>query len=142
MSFLGKTHEVAFYGCLSLIICLINESVNTEALIYSAFNMNSFSTVFQAYMLWSFVLFIPISVTCAFSTKYGYSGDALYFYSDKIIVIMFGHIGEEILGLVLTPLWFLKDLFTKKLDDGWKVFDYFTYLIEILFIVFGLFTLL
>lgn len=142
MGFLDKIHEIAFYGVMSLIICLTNGSVTVENLILSCFNIRDFITFFQAYMSWSFVLFLPISISNAFSTKYKYDGAGIGFFSDKILIIMFANIGREILGLILTPFWFLKDLFTKNLDNGWKVFDYFTYLLEILFVVFGLFTLL
>jgi hypothetical protein len=82
------------------------------------------------------VLFIPIAIIGAFATKYGDGGEGLTFGSDNIVVIVFAHIGEELLGLFLTPFWFLKDLFTKNFN-GWKIFDYMTYAIEIIIIIIG-----
>lgn len=81
---------------------------------------------------------IPIAIIGAFAIKYVDDGEGLLFDSESIVVIIFGHIAEELLGLVLSPFWFLKDLFTDDLD-GIKIFDYVTYLIELIFIAVGLF---
>lgn len=80
------------------------------------------------------VLFIPIAVIGCFATKYSDDGEGLTFISDNLFVIFFAHISEDILGLIFTPFWFLKELFTNDLDDGWKIFDYTSYLIEMIFI--------
>lgn len=94
--------------------------------------------MFEAYMFWGAMLFIPFAIIEAFATKYGDYGEGLTFDSDNIVVIIFAHIAEELLGIILTPFWFLKDLFSNNLDDGWKIFDYVTYAIEIVLIIIGM----
>ena len=86
-------------------------------------------------------MYIPIAIIGAFATKYGDGGEGLSFKSDNIIVIIFAHIAEEILGLFLTPFWFLVDLFKKRLDDDGKVVDYITYVIELVFFSIGILVL-
>ena len=142
MSFLGKLHEISLYGLISNIFCLSTGRITFSSLFESAFNPNNFAMFFQCYMFWASVLFIPIVIIGAFATKYGDGGKGLTFKSDNLVVIAFAHIAEEVLGLILTPFWFLKDWFTKKLDDGWKVFDYVTYAVELIFILIGVFIIL
>lgn len=137
MILIGKIHEVSFYGLFASIIGLITRLVSLESLVHSAFEVNSFVSFFEAYLFWASALFIPIAIICAFSTKYVDDGEGLLFKSDNIVVIAFAHIAEECLGLILSPFWFLKDLFTNNLDDSWKVIDYITYFIEIAFIIVG-----
>lgn len=137
MSILGKIHEISFYGLLTSIICFINQRITFNSLFDAAFNPNNFSMFFQAYLFWASVLFIPIAIIGAFATKYGDGGSGLTFKSDNIVVIIFSHIAEELLGLLLPPFWFLKDLFTKNFD-AWKVVDYVLYVIELLFILIGI----
>ena len=60
---------------------------------------------------------------------------------DFIVVIIFAHIAEEILGLFLTPFWFLVDLFKKRLDDDGKAVDYITYVVELIFFAVGILVL-
>ena len=81
--------------------------------------------------------FIPVSILCAFVVKYYYDGEGLLFDSDSILVIIFGHIPEEFLGLILTPIWFVKDIVTKNFN-GWKILDYCLYWMEIIFFGIGL----
>lgn len=50
---------------------------------------------------------------------------------------MFGHLFEDLYGIVGTPFWFLRDLFTHRLG-GWKTLDYLIYLILIIFIAIGI----
>ena len=80
--------------------------------------------------------FIPVAVICAFGTKYADNGEGLLFTSDNIVIIMFGHLVEDALGIMGTPFWFLKDVFTHDWDT-WKVVDYVFYLLLIAFIVLG-----
>ena len=101
-------------------------------------NVTSFSTFFLAFLFWACVLYIPIAIIGAFATKYGDDGEGLSFKSNNIVVIIFAHIAEEILGLFLTPFWFLIDLFRKRLDDGGKAVDYITYAIELVFFAIGI----
>ena len=65
----------------------------------------------------------------------------MWYTSHNIVVIIFAHIAEEILGIVLTPFWFLRDIFTHNMDDDWKIWDYITYAIEWIVIFIGVFTL-
>lgn len=113
MSFIGKFHEIALYAFLTSIVLL----VLGKGTLY--------------FVLITFVPFIIIALIGALVTKYYDKGEGLTFESDKILVIMFSHIAEEILGLILTPVWFIKDLI-KKSFNGWKIFDYITYTIEIM----------
>ena len=141
MSFLGKLHEISLYGLITNIICLCTGKNSFSALIEAAFHPSGFAMVFEAYLFWASVLFIPLAVIGAFTTKFGDGGEGLTFNSDNLVVIAFAHIAEELLGLLCTPFWFLKDLFTKNLDDGWKMFDYITYAIELIFIFIGVMVL-
>lgn len=133
MSILGKFHEISFYGLVSTIICLCTGKTTFAALWNAKLNVTSYSTFFLAFLFWASAVFIPLAIVCAFSTKYGDGGDGLTFNSDNIVVIIFAHIAEEILGLFLTPFWFLVDLFRKRLDDDGKAVDYITYVIELIF---------
>lgn len=137
MSFIGKLHEISFYGLLANILCLLTGRTSVGLLWNTVFHVRDFPTLFQSYLFWASVLFIPIATIGAFATKYSDGGEGLTFGSNNIVVIMFAHIGEELLGLLLTVCWFLKDLFTKNFN-GWKVFDYVTYVIELVFILIGI----
>lgn len=83
-------------------------------------------------------MFVPIAIIGSFATKYGDDGEGLSFKSKNLFVIFFAHIAEEILGLFLTPFWFLIDFFKKRLDDGGKAIDYITYAIELIFFATGI----
>lgn len=135
MSIIGKIHEISLYGLITSVICLC-----TKTLWESAFVVEGFLTFFQAYLFWSMVIFIPIAIVGAFATKYVDGGEGLTFVSDNIVIIFFSHIAEELFGLILTPFWFLKDLFTKNFN-AWKIVDYVTYSVELLFISVGIFLL-
>ena len=141
MSILGKAHEISFYGILSAIIGITLGKFGINSLITAGFNVNSFSSFFLAYIFWSLVLFIPISVFGSFQTKFADHGVGLSFYSDKLLVILFAHIAEEILGLICTPFWFLRDFFSKNLYGADKIIDYITYFLELVFIIFGFMSL-
>lgn len=141
MSFVGKFHEISMYGLLTNIICLIFDKYSFQHLCDAAFSPDGFSMLFMCYLFWSSVLYIPIAIIGGFVTKYYDDGEGLTFDSDNIVVIIFAHIAEELLGLILTPFWFLKDLLTDDLD-GWKIFDYATYLLELIFIAIGLVVIL
>lgn len=137
MSIIGKIHEISLYGLISAILCLFIGKTSISVLWESATKPDSFVMFFNCFMFWTSILFIPVAVIGAFATKYVHKGEGLTFKSDNLAVIAFAHIAEELLGLILTPFWFLKDLFTKNLDDGWKIFDYITYAVELLFIFIG-----
>ena len=113
MSFIGKLHEIALYALITSIICIV---LGKPVILF---------------LLGSLVVFLVIAIIGAYDTKKNDHGEGLTFKSDKILVIMFAHIAEELLGLVLTPIWFIKDLI-KKNFHGWKIFDYVTYFIEII----------
>lgn len=134
MSALGKLHEVSFYGLITTIICLAAKKVSVSTLVDYGFHPHGFPSFFFCYLFWATVLFIPIAVIGAYETKYVDHGEGLLFKSNFIFVIIFSHIAEEIMGLLLTPFWFLKDLFTKNFDL-WKVIDYITYTLLVLFII-------
>ena len=140
MSFMGKLHEISLYGIIATIICFVRNKINISALIAVARSVNNFSDTFKCYMFWSCILFIPISIIGAFATKYMDKGEGLSFNSDNILVIIFAHIAEEILGLILSPFWFLKAYFSKELTF-WSIVDFVMYAIEIIFILVGLFTM-
>ena len=141
MSILGKFHEISFYGLISTIICLCTDKTTVPVLWDTKLNATNFSTFFLAFLFWACVLYIPIAIIGAFATKYGDGGKGLSFESDNLLIIIFAHIAEEILGLFLTPFWFLIDLFGKKLDDGGKLIDYITYAIELVFFGIGILVL-
>lgn len=113
MSFVGKLHEISFYLLITSIILFV------------------LGKGYFLYIVFAFIPFIIIAIIGALVTKYFYNGEGLSFNSDKILVIIFAHIAEEMLGIVLTPIWFIKDLVTKNWN-AWKVFDYITYFIEII----------
>lgn len=140
MSIIGKIHEISLYGLITSVICLCTGKITVKTLWESAFVVEGFLTIFQAYLFWSMVIFIPIAIVGAFATKYVDGGEGLTFVSDNIVIIFFSHIAEELLGLILTPFWFLKDLFTKNFN-AWKIVDYVTYSVELLFISVGIFLL-
>lgn len=141
MSILGKFHEISFYSLISTIICMCTGKTTFAVLWGAKLNVTSFSTFFLAFLFWACVLFIPIAIIGAFATKYGDGGEGLLFKSDNIVVIIFAHIAEEILGLFLTPFWFLVDLFKKRLDDDGKAVDYITYVVELIFFAVGILVL-
>jgi hypothetical protein len=141
MSILGKFHEISFYSLISTIVCLCTGKTTFAVLWGAKLNVTSFSTFFLTFLFWACVLFIPIAIIGAFATKYGDDGEGLLFKSDNIVVIIFAHIAEEILGLFLTPLWFLVDLFKKRLDDDGKAVDYIAYVVELIFFAVGILVL-
>ena len=139
MSIVGKLHEISLYGLISTGIAFVSGEVSFSTMQQAALHPENFVDVFVCYLFWASVLFIPIAVIGAFSTKYGDGGEGLTFVSGNIVVILFSHIAEELLGLISTPFWFLKDLFTRNFDRP-KILDYVLYVIEIIFIVIGLVT--
>ena len=141
MSILGKFHEISFYGLLTTVACLCTGKTSFSELWAAKLQVTSFSTFFLAFLFWACALYIPIAIIGAFATKYGDDGEGLLFKSDNIVVIIFAHIAEEILGLFLTPFWFLVDFFKKRLDDDGKAVDYITYVVELIFIAVGVIVL-
>ena len=141
MSGLGKIHEISFYGLCTAIFCLASGYMSFQELWASAFHPTGFLGIFFCYLFWASALFVPIAIIGAFSTKYADYGMGLSFDSDNILVIIFAHIAEEILGLISTPCWLLKDIFTKRVTEA-KIVDYIFYFIELVFIGFGLFKLI
>ena len=113
MSFIGKLHEIAFYALITVFGCTIKGAMPANVL------------------TWAAIIYIVIAIIGAFATKYADDGEGLSFISDNIIVIMFAHIAEELLGIICTPFWFLKDVFSKDLTF-WKLIDYVTFTIEVL----------
>ena len=134
MSIIGKLHEISLYGLITTII--FKEKVSFAQLLQASTEITSYTTFFYSFLFWASVLYVPIAIIGAFATKYGDGGEGLTFDSDNIFVIIFAHVAEELLGLFLTPFWFLKDLFTQDFD-GWKIFDYITYALELLFFSVG-----
>ena len=141
MSILGKIHEISFYSLISTLICLCTGKTTFNELWDAKLKVTNFSTFFLAFLFWTGVIFIPVAIIGAFATKYGDNGEGLSFKSDNLFVIFFAHIAEEILGLFLTPFWFLVDLFKKRLNDSGKVVDYILYVIELVFFGIGILTL-
>lgn len=137
MTFLGKIHEIVFYGTIAAAISVLVKKVALSSLIYSAFHPSGLAGYFQAYMAWSVVLLLPIALITALETKYRYNGEGLGFYSDKLTVIIFAHFGQEIAGLLYTPFWFISYLFTWNFDF-WRVVDLLTYALELAVIIFCL----
>ena len=139
MSIIGKIHEISFYGLLATIYSLATKLITFQSLYFDAFHPSGYIGIFCIYLFWSTILFLPISILAGFSTKYGKEkGNGLTFTSNQVIVIMFAHIGEELLGLILTPIWFLRDVFSRNLRYSDQIFDYITYFIEITYIIIGL----
>ena len=137
MSVIGTLHEFSFYGLLTTLFCLVQEKISIEILWNSAFHPEGFLEVFYAYLFWASVLFIPIALIGALYTKFVDDGEGLTFDSENLIIIFFGHIIEEILGLVLTPIWFIKYIITDDLDF-WRVVDTLVYVVLLIFIGIGL----
>ena len=134
MSFTGKLHEISFYGLITTVACLLLKKIQFSELINYGFHPIGFPAFFFCYLFWASVLFIPIAVICAYETKYVDHGEGLTFESQFILVIIMSHIAEEILGLILSPFWLLKDIYTKNFDF-WKVVDYVTYAMLVIFII-------
>lgn len=137
MSFIGKLHEISLYGLISAVVALICGKATFSSLYQASVHITNFSSFFLCYLFWASVAFLPIAVIGSFATKYSDDGEGLTFQSNNLAVIFFAHIAEEILGLISTPFWFLRDLFTHNLDDGWKIFDYISYFVELIFIAIG-----
>ena len=112
MSFIGKLHEISLYSLITAIICV------------------ALGKPMLHFLLVSLAIFIIIAIIGAFCTKNNDGGEGLTFTSQKIVVIIFAHIAEELLGLIVTPFWLIIDLI-KKNFHGWKAFDYITYFIEV-----------
>lgn len=140
MSILVKIHEISFYGLISTIISLVCQKISLSALRISAFQPDGLAGAFLCYLFLASVLFVPIAIIGAFYTKYSDWGRGLSFTSSNIIVILFAHIAEELLGLILSPFWFLKDVFTRNLNV-WKSIDYALYAIELALITVGLYSM-
>lgn len=134
--FLGKAHEVFSYGLIAAIACVATGLTDLSSLIACALKPAGVPSYFLFYLFWSSAGFIPVALVCAFGTKYADDGEGLLFTSDNIVIIMFGHIVEDVLGIVGTPFWFLKDVFTRDWDF-WKIVDYVFYLLLVVFIVVG-----
>ncbi len=137
MSFLGTLHQTAFYGLISAIVSLIGGKVSIQTLIYHATHVSNFTEFFICFMFWCSVLFIPIGIICAFQTKYADFGFGITFMSTNPLIIFFAHIGEEIWGLVATPFWLLKAIFTRDWEF-WAIVDFIVYFLELIFIFFGM----
>lgn len=138
MSIIGKLHEISFYSLLSTIICIISGKTNFTTIWEAKLNITNFSTFFLSFLFWACVLYIPIAIIGALITKYIDDGEGLTFKSDNFFVIIFAHIAEEVLGLFLSPLWFIIDLIKRRLDDDGKIIDYITYVIELIFFTIGI----
>ena len=134
MSFLGKLHEISFYGLITTIVCLVMKKISISELITYGFHPQGFPAFFFCYLFWASILFIPIAIIGAYETKYVDHGEGLTFESQFILIIIMSHIAEELLGLVMSPFWLLKDIFTKNLNF-WKVIDYATYAVLLIFII-------
>ncbi|HIY84051.1 MAG TPA: hypothetical protein H9823_09440 [Candidatus Rubneribacter avistercoris] len=138
--FLAKLHEVFSYGLVAAVACVAIGLTDVGSLISHAFLPGGVPGYFLFYLFWATVGFVPVSVVCAFATKYADDGDGLLFKSDSIVIIMLGHLVEDVFGIVGTPFWFLKDLFTHRLG-GWKTIDYVFYLALVIFIAVGIIVL-
>lgn len=134
---LGKVHEVFSYGLIATIVCLVADLTSVPEIVSHAFQPVGIPAYYLFYLFWTTVGFFPISVVCAFGTKFGDGGNGLLFTSESIVIIMFGHFFEDLSGLVGTPFWFLRDFFTHSWDM-WKIVDYVIYLLLAVFIVGGM----
>ena len=137
MPVIGMSHEFSFYGVLAALYCLLTHKTTITSMKYYAFHPQWFTGLFQAYLFWSCILFIPIAIVGAFETKYLDSGKGLTFDSDNILVIIFAHIAEDILALFLSVFWFLKDFFSGNLDAQ-KIASHVIAFSMILFILIGI----
>lgn len=86
MSFIGKLHEISLYGIISFVVNLIRGTTTFSSVHSSGFNPEGFVGIFEAYMYWALVLYIPIAIVCAFYTKFADDGEGLLFTSDNIFV--------------------------------------------------------
>ena len=110
MSFLGKLHEISFYGLITTIVCLVMKKISISELITYGFHPQGFPAFFFCYLFWASILFIPIAIIGAYETKYVDHGEGLTFESQFVLIIIMSHIAEELLGLVMSPFWLLKDM--------------------------------
>lgn len=138
MSFIGSLHQTSFYGLIVTIYCLLTDKISISVLAASAFHPKGITGIFLCYLFWATLLFVPIAIIGSFLTRE--NDDGLTFSSDNIFVIIFAHIAEEILGILLTPIWFVKDCLTQNFDS-WKILDYFIYFLTAFFIGIGLIAL-
>ncbi len=141
MSIIGKLHEISFYGVITTIINLILGHLTINELIQSSIRVNDFTSFFKCTLFWTSALYLVIAIIGAILTKYNDDGEGLTFTSDNVIVIIFAHIGEEILGIFLTPIWFLKDIILGDLKAS-KIVDYILYFIEVFYYVYGSFMII
>ena len=81
---------------------------------------------------------MPVAIIVAIRTKQ--NDDGLTFTSNHVFVIIFAHIAEEILGLLLTPFWALRYTINKDWEF-YRALDTILYLIEVLLILGGLYLL-
>ena len=88
-------------------------------------------------MFWASVAFIPLGIIGAFMTELRDNGVGLTFTSNNPVVIFFAHIGEELLGLILSPIWFIKAIINHSFTFA-TIIDYLVYFAEIAFIIVGL----
>lgn len=138
MSFVGKLHEISFYGVVATIVSICTGKASLGDLWASKLNVTSFSSFFLAFLFWACILFVPIAIIGALVTRFGdEGGEGLTFRSKNVLVILFAHIAEEIMGLFLTPIWFFVDLLKGRLGDEGKAVDYITYSIELIFFIIG-----
>ena len=138
---LGKLHEICLYGLYATIACLATGLASLNELLGASLHPAGFTGIFLCFLFWTSVLFVPLSIVGAFATKYAHGGEGLTFFSNNLFVIAFSHIAEDTLGLVLSPFWFLRDLFTHDFDVA-KIVDYAIYAIELAFIIVGIASLL
>lgn len=138
----AKLHEVVFYGLVSTVVCVCAGILAPTDLFAKTSGLEGFSMFYATYLFWACVLFIPVAFICAMATKYVDHGDGLLFSSSNVAIIVFGHIVEEVLGIVLGPVWLAKDFFTHNLKDFWKVADHILYLCLVSFNVLGVLSLM
>lgn len=137
ISFIGKLHEITFYCLIATIFCLVKGAFSVETLWYSAFDPSAIKGFFQCVLFWGSVSFVPVAIIGAFCTKYLDKGKGLFFESKSLVVIFFAHIAEEVLGLIISPFWFLFDIFTGRLTF-WKTLDFILYVIELVILIGGI----
>ena len=133
---LEKIHEVFSYGLVATIACLAIGLTTVPEVLSHAMQPAGVPAYYLFFLFWTTIGFIPISIVCAFGTKYADNGEGLLFTSESIVIIMFGHLFEDLLGIIGSPFWFLKDLFTHNWDS-WKIADYVIYLLLVAFFVSG-----
>lgn len=90
------------YGLISTIMCIASGKASFGLLCDAAIHSDSFLGIFKCCLFRATILFISIALLGAIATKHYDGGEGLNLHSNHILVIVFAHIAEELMGVFLT----------------------------------------